>query len=142
MLIVPFKAEHFDKIELQPHQEGFSTYIADKKYGKSIEQGSDSFTAFDGNKIIGCAGLVEQWDGRAVAWALLSKDAGKHMLSIVRKIDEYLNLKNIRRVEASSICGFKPGARLLEMLGFEYEGIAKKYTPDGQDVLMYARVRG
>lgn len=142
MLIVPFKAEHLELIELQPHQEGFSIQIADKKYGKSLESAGHCFTGIVDGKIVGCAGLVVQWDNRAVAWALLSKDAGKYMLSMVRKIDEYLKLCGIRRVEATAICGFKPGARLLEMLGFEYEGIARKFTPGGDDVFMYARIGG
>lgn len=142
MDIVPFKAEHLEMIELQPHQAGFSTYIAQKQYGKSLEQGSESFTAIADGKVVGCAGLVFQWEQRALAWALLSHDAGKHMISIVRKIDKYLNFRDVRRVEATAICGFKPGARLLEMLGFKYEGLAEKYTPDGEDVLMYAKVRG
>lgn len=142
MIVVPFKAEHLDMIDLQDHQAGFSQQIADKSYGVSLERGSDSFTFVDDLKIIACCGIVTQWENRAVAWALMSRDAGKCMRGIVRAIDNYLKLKRIRRVEAFTTCDFKPGVRMLQILGFRCEGMAEKYTPDGHDCYLFARLGG
>ena len=46
-----------------------------------------------------------------------------------------------RRLEAATFLGWRPGERWLRLLGFECEGVARGYTPAGDDASLWARVR-
>jgi hypothetical protein len=49
-------------------------------------------------------------------------------------------MSEYRRIEATVDVGFTEGERWMTLLGFEYEGLMRAYRPDGQDMLMFARV--
>ena len=140
MRVVKFRPDHMARLRLQPSQEGFSQYLTDLEYGKALDN-DWSFTAMDGDLIIGCAGVVEVWEGRAVAWSLLSADSGRHFFGIHRAVDGFLKAAPWRRIEATVDVGFDAGGRWIRMLGFEHEGRLRGYTPDGRDQELFARVK-
>ncbi len=90
MRLVKFSAEHLATLRLQRSQEGMSSIISDIRYGQSLET-PWSFTGVHNDTIIGCAGAVELWPGRACLWALLSDDAGRHFLTIHRAVEGFLD---------------------------------------------------
>lgn len=139
MNIVRFRPEHMARIRLQPWQEGFSSYLADCKHGEMLDNGN-AFSAIYGDHVIGCAGVVELWDNRAIAWTLLSEDSGKHFVSIHRAVAGFLKAAKWRRIEATVDVGFDAGERWMGMLGFQREGLMRAYTPDGRDQQLFARV--
>ena len=103
-------------------------------------------TACKGSTVYGCAGLMKVWDGRAIAWALLSNRVHRyHLLFITRWIMCFLDWcgedMNLRRIETPVRCDFPQAARWAEMLGFEQEGRMTYYCPDGTSSFLYARTR-
>lgn len=100
-----------------------------------------SWTALDGDEPICCAGVVEVWEGRAYAWALLSEYAGPHLLTLTRVIRSRLASLRYRRVEMAVDAGFDAGCRWAKMLGFRLETPApmRGYLPNGRSAWLYAR---
>jgi len=142
MKVIQFSAQHLAQINLQPAQQHMLEVLGQDWYGAMLE-GCTAFTALDdaGNVLI-CAGFDERWQGCATAWALLSRDAGRSMVGVVRALRGYIDhVAPWRRIESAVDVGFTPGERLLEMLGFEFEGLARAYRPDGGDCTMWARIK-
>jgi len=138
MEVIPFKAEHLEGFKLQPMQSVSQQYC-NKEFGQALEQ-LNSWSGIVNNKIVACAGVVEQWKGRGIAWAFLSIEAGAHMNKIHRAVKRYLDMADQQRIEAAVDCNFNAGIRWIEMLGFKLEGKMSKYE-FGKDYYLYARVK-
>lgn len=143
MNIVAFKAAHLQALELQEAQAYLSSEIATPEHGAMIESAGQSFSAVVGDKVIACSGTAEVWAGRAVAWALISKDAGRHMVGIHKAVAGYLSAAKYRRIEAWVDEGFEPGMRWLEMLGFirETPMPMRGFRPDGGSCFLFSKVK-
>jgi hypothetical protein len=143
MNIVAFKPEHLKALVLQPSQEYFGAEIQREGYGDYLKASGQAFTAMDGDKVLGCGGCIEIWDNRAQIWALVSRDAGRHMIGIHRAVAGFLLAAKWRRIEASVDVGFEAGIKWLEMLGFNNETPGtpmRAYRPDGGNSYLFARV--
>jgi len=53
---------------------------------------------------------------------------------------KFLKRLDARRLETYVDVGFAPGHRWVKMLGFEVEGYMKSFRPNGDDMVLYARV--
>ena len=142
MIIVPYNPAHLESLLLQPAQAYMRPFFENAEYGKALAIAGKSFTAIDGDRVLGCAGLIPYWEGRAEAWALLAKDIKGQFIHIHLAAVRFLDACGFRRVEAHVDADFGCAKKWIEMLGFEFEGPLKAYTPDGRDCLRYARVRG
>jgi len=112
----------------------------------SLVAANPSFTGFWDEEIIGCAGVTPVWHGRAIAWALISIHAGPaRMLAIHRDVGEFLDdvqrRPEFRRIEATCAREFTAARRWVIMLGFQHEGLMRRYDAQGVDHDLYARVR-
>ena len=113
------------------------------EYGKSLES-SYAYSLIDGNKILCCAGIIDIWDGRAMAWALVGKDAGKCFFEIHKNVSAALRLHPAKRVEMAVHVDFKQAHRWAKMLGMTCETpdtVMKSYLPDSSDCKLYARIK-
>lgn len=139
-MIVPFAPTHLESLALQPSQVGFSKYF-DPTYGPALQSGGPCFTGVEDKEVIGCAGVIRQWDNRAIAWALLSAHCGKNFPRIHKAVSRFLDSTEFRRIEAFVDVDFEQGHRWVNMLGFEREGYMRAFNPDGRDAVLYARIR-
>lgn len=141
MIVRPWQKGDTEKLQIQGAQEYISSIVnVDYDFTELSFHGL-AWTGEADDAIVIVAGLVPQWEDRALAWALVSKDAGDHFTSIHRAVKKFLIHCGYRRVEANIDVGFKAGHRWIKMLGFELEGLMKAYRPDGKDMFLYARVR-
>lgn len=141
MHIIPFQPAHLEHIMLQPAQVGFSQYF-DPQYGPALRDGGPCFTGLDDDgNVVGCSGVIKQWDNRAIAWALLSDWSGKHFFKIHKAVKRFLDMTEFPRIEAFVDADFEQGHRWVEMLGFEREGYMRQFTPAGKDAVLYARLK-
>lgn len=140
MKVIPFEPDHLKTLALQDSQTWLMPML-NPEYGESLLKAGDCFTAIEGDEILGCAGTMKIWEGRIIAWALISGKSGAHFVGIFKAIKRYLDLNDARRIEATVDVDFKEGHRLMRLLGFEYEGLMRKYLADGRDMCLYARVR-
>lgn len=143
MTIVPFEPWHLMRISLQNSQVYMGSVLATGEYGEHVKKAGPCFTAMDGDEVIACAGLAIMWEGRAHAWALMSVNSGRRFVRIVRAIQRFLDMQDIRRIEAVVDEGFEQGHRMLMMLGFKLETPEpmRGFAPDGHACYQYARVK-
>lgn len=62
------------------------------------------------------------------------------MVPLTRRISRWLRFHNSGRIDTSVHCHFAQAIRWAEMLGFQNEGLMRKYDPDGLDCYLYAQV--
>jgi hypothetical protein len=109
--------------------------------GSSLVHAGPAFTvATDDGRPIGCIGLVEQWEGRALAWAVLAGDAGRVLVGITRAVRRFLDLGRYRRIEAAVPVGFAAGHRWARLLGFTLEAPVMRSWSAGRDFALYALI--
>lgn len=138
MKIIDYKTEHLFELNVQPYQ------LSDEvtpEYAEWIGQ-YPCYTAIHDGKVVAVGGLVPMWPGRAVMYLRVSDGISYQWISLFRAAKKviYQGLKEYHRLEAQS--EFPESERWLQMLGFKYEGVMRKYRPDGQDVKMWSIVRG
>lgn len=140
MIIVPFTLAHLEVLKQHPTQLHIGDALADPEYAEELLNG-ESWTALDGERVLGCAGLI-RGDGLHYAWVLLAHDIGRAgMLFATRSITRMLSLQSGRIetfVEASSV----EARRWIEILGFTREtpGVMPHWFLDGADAILYTRV--
>lgn len=136
--LVPFEPDHLDRLDIQDAQRG--TFPAgDPAYALSLIKAGPCWSVFVGDSVVACGGLCIQWEGRGVAWAIISK--GAPLVPVTRSVLHVLNQHGIpRRVECFVDVSFREGVRWAEMLGFQREGLMRAFSPDGRDHLLFARV--
>lgn len=141
MDVVPYKAEHLIAIALQERQQYLGPFI-DEALAETLEVDGWSWTGIQDGEVLACSGVQMIWKDRGLAWAYLSEHAGAHFLNIHRAVKNFLDTCGVRRVEMTVDCRFHQAHRWAGMLGFQMEaGRLKAYTPNGDDVSLYARVR-
>lgn len=141
MIVVPYKAEHLTGILVQDSQQYLRGYL-NPAHAEAVEA-YPAFTALDGNRVLGCAGILPLWNGRAQSWAFLAGGLERHFISIHRAVKRYLDVCGVRRIECAVDVGFEEGHRWAEMLGFKRETPEPMlgYREDGGACFLYARVQ-
>ena len=140
---IPFHPAHLDSIELQPAQAWLRGFAVDPEAFAAAAVPGLSWSGVIDGTVVGAAGVLPQWPGRAQVWAWLSAIPPRHWTPIVRRMRAVLaeaGMRGFRRVEATVLSDFGPGCRLVRRLGFELEGLMRAYAPDGRDAFLYARV--
>jgi len=141
MDVVPFRAEHFDRLIVQEAQAYLSRWLPSKQNAEALEQ-TRAYTGIADGRVVACAGILPQWEGRAVTWAYLDERAGEHMTALHRAVKRYLDACPIRRIEATVDCEFEAGHRWARMLGFQLEcERMRAYRADGGDSALYVRIK-
>jgi len=125
-------------LALQPRQR--QVFMATTEYAESLKETGPAFslTAPDGT-LLGCVGIMYQWDGYARAYAFFDERAGKYMLSIVRQAKAWLQARPERRIDAAVETDFVQGLKLTRALGFRFEGVMRQYFGK-RDCALFARV--
>lgn len=141
MRIVQFEPDHLKLLLLQPSQAIMQPLLDNAEYAQSLKDAGPAYSAVDGDAVFACAGFIPQWEGRTLAWALISAEAGKHFVMITRAVKRAINLHEFRRVETAVRTDFNEGHRWAELLGFKREATMAGYGPDGASYDLYARIQ-
>lgn len=138
MNIVPMTAELLQAIDPQPMQR-----LGQTDHLKVLGNAGTGYVALVDGKPIAAAGVVELWQGRGHAWALLGVEAKDHMLAITRAIRRFLADVPFRRVEMAVDAAFPQAVHWAFMLGFECETPEpmRQFSPEGRACYLFARVK-
>lgn len=140
MIVVPFKAEHFYAVEVQPSQDYVRSRVSEA-HVKSLES-TNAFTCVDGDKVIACYGWYELYAHRALLWAYIAKDAGPYLTGLTRIGKAMIAGLTYRRIEMEVDCEFEAGHRWARMLGLHMEAERLHgFRMDGGDSAIYARIQ-
>jgi RimJ/RimL family protein N-acetyltransferase len=139
MNVVPFQAWHLWEIDLQESQAQLMSII-DLDYALLLARSGPAITVFDDKECLGSCGIAMTGYTGAILWGFVSGKAGRRMIRIHRVVKRFTSSVSVRRIEATVQAGFDPGCRLMDLLGFEREGLMRCYGPDGADHYRYAKV--
>lgn len=140
MIVVPYQAEHFERLRIQDAQA--KEYLAVSGAQAKALENEYAFTALDGEVVLGCGGLYEINQCRGLVWAYVGSEAGKHFTAIHRAVKSFLDIAPHPRIEADVAYDFAPGHRWIKLLGFELETACRKnFFPDGGAAACYVRLR-
>lgn len=138
MRFVPFRPMHLLAIEPQAAQP---VGLLKPDVGLVLQMMGEAWTALDGERPIACAGLLDQGEGRAAAWALFDCLGLACMAAIHRRVMRALERASYRRIETAVALDHPAGHRWAERLGFDEEGVMRRWFWNGADAVRYARVR-
>jgi RimJ/RimL family protein N-acetyltransferase len=143
MEVVKFAAAHLQDFNCAREIEAkmMAAVLADPTYGEALAREELAFSGFVRGTVVACAGLIQQWPGRALTWALMSAEARPFMTQITRAIVRQMDRSGIRRIESAVDVSYPVSQRWHTIMGFEREGLMRAYTPDGRDCFLYARVK-
>ncbi len=141
-----FKPSDINRMSIQPMQSPDQTLFegwSDEKWASLEVHECPSISGFRDDEVILCAGILPQWEGRAIVWALLADSVGRcDMMWIHRQTLWFLDtqVKNYRRIEAHVDELFTAAHKWVRMLKFESEGLMRHFDPLGRDMRLYARI--
>jgi len=102
------------------------------------------YTLSDGDTILAVGGLHMMWFGVGEAWLLVSPKALDKPVALARYSKKLLHgiveKTQVRRVQASVHTHDTRAMIFAEWLGFEHEGIMRKYGLEGDDYFRMARI--
>lgn len=135
MNMVPFQKEHLPGVD-----EGWLDL--------AISNGP-SMTGMDGDKVVFCMGLIIIKEGVAESWIQVpdpffrtSLPHVRFILSSARKYQDYfIRDLNLRRIAAWIRCDEPRHAAFLEKMGYQREGVMRRFERDGSDCYLYAKVK-
>ena len=94
---------------------------------------------------VASAGMACLWPGVGEFWMIPSVLVSRHKVSVVREAKRFLAdcLERFNLHRAQATIREKDGIALgwIERLGFEREGLMRKFGSDGENYFMYARVQ-
>jgi len=137
MILVPFEAEHVDRM-----RGARTTMPVTRSLARAME-GPHAMTAFDEETMepMAAAGTAKIWDRRYHAWVIIGQNFRGRGASAVRLIRRYLETAHpVGRVEAAVEHGWTDAHRFVRALGFEVETHnMPRYLPNGRGAAMYVR---
>jgi hypothetical protein len=133
--VIPFKLEHLEKLEV-------------RKDGQPSEMPktvlTTAWTYMVEDKPIAIFGGFVFIPGVIHFWAMLSDDVKKYPVEFHKQtldiLKWYEETEKPRRLQWEVRCDYEEGQRWAESLGLQREGILRKWTPDGADHYLYARI--
>jgi hypothetical protein len=140
MNIETFKVAHLDALTLQPSQQYLRPLVMREELFSEYEK--DGYSALVDGRVVACGGFLTMWKNRAQVWAILAADIGPDAMKEVHfAVKRGLAIRTESRIEGVCDTNFINGHRWLRALGFTREGTMKKYTAEGRDCDLYARVK-
>lgn len=141
VILLPFKGKHIDAMRNYAGQAWMEAHFEDQD-PRALEHLGPAFSGAVGGEIIGCAGLILCHEQRAIAWALLSDQAAKHVAAVHRAVRRFLDQQELARIEAHVDCDFPAARRWVVALGFTLElERMRRFLPDGRDASMWVRLK-
>ncbi|WP_230949701.1 GNAT family N-acetyltransferase [Burkholderia pseudomultivorans] len=137
------RPEHVLAVELSPQHAAAVGAITRESAERLCAATRVGWAIVEGGVTLGCGGLAEVWENRAQAWTLMSPAlmSPRRFRIVQRMVQGVLDDAPWRRIEMDVDTANTAGAAWIERLGFVREGVRRKYTVDGRDVVLFARVK-
>tara|TARA_Y100001972_G_scaffold114747_1_gene150674 strand:- start:158 stop:598 length:441 start_codon:yes stop_codon:yes gene_type:complete len=104
-----------------------------------------AFTGVLNGKIIACGGIYPIWNGVGDAWFIGSNVIYEYPILVTKTVkkylDELMDLNNFHRVQAYVRHDWQEAQRWIKVLGMQNEGTARKYSTDGRNHILFAKVK-
>ena len=146
MKVVKFEPAHFDEIDFRDIEKvEFSGVYNLKEAVNILATNKHTYTCLDdADKPILVGGISVLWRGVGEAFIYasdLEKLGGPEKLFVLRNVKDYFHNARfdagLHRIQAHVNVRYEKFINFVEWLGFEKEGIMRKYGVDGSDYYSY-----
>lgn len=137
--VLPAYSSMTRDLDIQPAQRQLWPDMTEADVARSIAAGY-AFAAYRGTKILAIGGIARFDADRGLVWGVLSGSIGRDFVGMHAAVKQALAAAPFMRIEAQIENSFAPGHRWIKALGFEQEGLMRKYWR-GRDFMLYAKVR-
>lgn len=142
-MLVPFRREHILGMNIKDSEAatmGRDDMAAALEWLETTGNGATLY-APNGKTVLGVLGAVPTVPGVCEVFVIPSKEQARYAKTFVLAVkDKLCSLRpKFRRIQAVS----KPDefhTRWLSWLGFQTEGVLRKYGPNGEDMIMWSLV--
>jgi len=138
--IVPVSLAHTKALQ---RMEGLFFTMGTEEQAKVVVEMSIGFSMVEGDKVLGCCGVIKMWHGVGTMWMMVSEELKKRprlLLTTAREITMLIAVNHrFHRLELFMNPELKKHIRFIEALGFTFEGRMIKHTVDKKDHLLYAK---
>lgn len=104
-----------------------------------------SIAGFVNDECVGVGGIEPLWEGVGEAWLMLSNKVADYpipaYLTIRDGMEELIENNKLTRIQSWVRVDFAKAHKMMKHLGFKAEGVARKYTPDGADCILFGLIR-
>jgi len=131
--VITYQPEHLEKLDLQDSQKSESSPVI---HGQAITFMKDeTVLAIVGGFMFGTQVLQ--------GWALISSRVSSNRFGFHKTVKMFIpyimERLGVQRLQISVLCGNMVAWKWARSLGFECEGIMRKYGPEGADYWLFAR---
>ncbi len=143
--LIPFRAEHAEDLADENTMTAAERKFLFNSHVHNLSVPGHGISVIRNGYLLGSGGVFPIWEGLGEAWVMPSNLVSSHkkmFVKLIRSNLEQMTEKfNFRRVQATARADLPKAQRFLEFLGFEREGLLKKYGPDGSDHILYAKIK-
>lgn len=141
---VPFQPGHVAVMNVKA--QNFQTVSRSVDVMAMLEnqaQHGHAITAILHGKPVACFGSVHIWKGVEEMWCFIEERGRKYPKTLTKAAIQYRDFRvisrNLHRLQIIVRCDDLRAVRWGSAIGFETEGLMKKYGPDQADFLMMSR---
>jgi hypothetical protein len=143
--LADFEWEHLDKIKLREFDEiGLAVVPNSKEQLQFYMDTGICYTGMVGDKVVMIGGVSVTWPGVGFVWLLTSDLVKEHKAFFHRTclniIEKGIVKYKLHRVDTAIMKDHEVSLKWANRLGFQQEGIMKKYDSEGNDYCLFARV--
>lgn len=145
MKLVEFQFEHLELFDWRDEER--KMYNVGSEFVNALlmaEKKGECFTAMHDGRIIVIGGIIPNSAKTGYAFTLFSKHADKAPISaaktVRRMFGRMVEDMGLHRVTTYNLVEATAHHKWCEWLGFEREGIIKKFDDEGKDYVQYGRV--
>jgi len=142
--VIPFKAAHVDCMDIREYEN--NTVAKWPNFQQALtewENKNIAGTILADGRVIAVFGFIEMWPGVCEVFVLPSKYLHQYSIGFAKCVKRALNsgiFETYHRIQIQAMDDDLHN-RWLKFLGFELEGVFKKYDAQGNDYKMWARVK-
>jgi hypothetical protein len=139
---IPSTMEHIDQLVLSEVFEHKDALM----YGKlNIAEGSPAISIMNDDKVIGIVGAIFLFPKVMEVYGLFSDELKKNPVAFHKGMktlaDGAFANFHVHRIQIVVKADYLEGQRWAETLGFEAECVMPKYGPNGDDYVLFGRVK-
>ena len=116
-----------------------------KNLATTFEGSPLAYSVWDENCIIASGGIIQMWPGVGEAWMMMGDDFEDYAQVIyrtcLRTIRTAEKVFGMKRIQAAVLASEPQFVAWAISLGWQKEGLMRKWGPDGSDFYMMARIK-
>jgi hypothetical protein len=141
--MLPFRQTHIDNINIPWFESQYIESLAIDDTQKIKDHDGLSYTLIQDGKILLCFGVTLMWRGVGEFWIMPSDSDELVSISVINHVTQMIDIIieqfTLNRIHIQVRVANERTLCFINSLGFDKEGLMKKYGPEGGDYFMLSK---